>query len=244
MGSAQDGLSIGVEEDHRMATIVEPRSRTQAGAQRFVLYGVGWDGYETMLELVGNRPIRLTYDRGNLELMSPSHEHERFNCLSRRLIETLTEKLGIPIRSCGSTTFRRRDLDRGLEPDACYYLAHLAEVRGKKHLDLTVDPPPDLAIEIDITSSPLDRQGIYAALGVPEIWRFDGTTLRIIRRQADGSYAPCAHSPSFPFLPPEDFVRRLLQGEEADDDTDWGRSVREWVRDELAPRLRQDGEAG
>lgn len=227
-----------------MATIVEPRSQTMAGEPRIVLYDVGWDGYETMLELVGDRPIRLTYARGDLELMSPSHEHERFNCLSRRLIETLTEELRIPIRSCGSTTFRRRDMDRGLEPDACYYLANLPQVRGKKQLDLTIDPPPDLAIEIDITSSSLDRQGVSAALGVPEIWRFDGTTLRIVGRQDDGSYAPCVHSPSFPFLPLEDFVRLLLQGEESEDDTEWGRSVRAWVRNDVAPRIRPADEAG
>ena len=123
--------------------------------------------------------------------MSPSSMHERYNCLFRRMIETLTEELAIPIKGAGSTTFKREDLERGLEPDSCFYLANERRIRGKRELDLTIDPPPDLAIEIDITSSSLDRQGIYAALGVPEIWRFDGESLRVYQLQPDGTYPQC-----------------------------------------------------
>src|SRR3954454_19090485 len=174
-----------------MATIVEPRPRTSEPEPRIVLRGVGWEGYERMLELVGDRPIRLTYDRGDLELMVPSHDHERYKSLLGRLIETLTLELDLPCDAAGSTTWRKQLEDRGLEPDECYYLANAERVSGRK-IDLEVDPPPDLAIEVEISRSALDRMGIYAALGVPEVWRFDGETLRVAQLRADGTYADVA----------------------------------------------------
>jgi Uma2 family endonuclease len=210
--------------------------------QRFVLYNVGWQGYEAMLQLVGDRPVRLTYDRGNLELMSPSKKHEKNKGLLGRLVETLTEELEIPCISAGSTTWRREDLDRGLKPDECFYLFEHAEKEADTEPDLSVDPPPDLAVEIDITSSALDRQGIYAALGVPEVWRFDGESLRVFRLKPDGAYESCAKSPAFPFLPLDE-VTRLLKSGATMNHTLWGRMVRAWVRDELAPRDRRAGDA-
>src|SRR5688500_6748040 len=102
-----------------------------------------------------------------------------------------------------SVTLRREDLERGLEPDNCFYTTRWRAIIGKKRFDLTRDPPPDLAIEIDVTSSSLDRQGIYAALGVPEIWRFDGESLRVFQLGPDGDYRACERSPTFPELPLE-----------------------------------------
>lgn len=177
--------------------------------KRFLLEGVSWRFYEQFLEEVGGRPIRLTYDRGNLEVMSPLRLHELVGRFLGRLVETISLDLGIPIASCGSTTFRREDLARGLEPDECYYVGNEPRVRDGHELDLAHDPPPDLAIEVDITSSSLDRQGIYAALGVPELWRYDGEQFHLLHLQPDGSYAGREQSRSFPFLPHPAVVRSL-----------------------------------
>ena len=119
----------------------------------------------------------------------------------------------------------------------------MGRIIDKEELDLTIDPPPDLAIEIDISRSSLDRMGIYAALGVPEIWRFDGETLRVGRLSADGTYAPSPASVALPFLPMAEVVR-FLRLAEGMDHSRWGREFRAWVRDELAPRYRGDQGAG
>src|SRR4051794_17149234 len=118
-----------------MSTSVEGREALSSEEQRFVLYEIGWQGYEAILKIVGDRPIRLTYDRGNLELMSPSREHEQFKSLVGRLVEALSEELDIPSLSLGSTTWRREDLDRGLEPDECFYLGDHAEAFQGKAID-------------------------------------------------------------------------------------------------------------
>jgi Uma2 family endonuclease len=224
-----------------MATIAEPRVRPAEGERRFVIYNVGWGGYQTLLKLLGDHGPRLTYDRGNVELMSPLIIHERFKKLFARMVETITEELDIPMVAAGATTFNAELLDRGLEPDECYYLTNAARLRDTDRIDLTIDPPPDLAIEVEITSSLLDKLGVYAALGVPEIWRFDGETLTVLLLRPDGTYAPGASSAAFPFLPMNEILRSLL-GYDVNNDTRWGRAFRAWVRAEIAPRLR--GAAG
>ena len=218
-----------------MATTVETRSKMLIPESRFVLDGIGWHGYETLLGLIVESATRLTYDRGNLEFMSPSQDHEQFRVLLGRFIDTLTEELYLPCIAAGSTTWRREDLDRGLEPDLCFYLANSHRVRGKS-IDLRVDPPPDLAIEVEISRSALDRMGIYAALGVPEVWRFDGETLRVERLQDDRTYVLSATSLSFPFLATDEVVR-FLRLAASMDHSEWGRRLRAWVRDELARRV-------
>jgi Uma2 family endonuclease len=219
-----------------MATAVKPRSKTYEPESRFVLRDIGWQGYETLLNLVGDGAVRITYDRGTSELMLPSRDHELFRIIVGRIIDILAEELYLPYIAAGSTTWRREDLDRGLEPDQCFYLANAGRVLGKKTIDLSVDPPPDLAVEIEISRSALDRMGVYAALGVPEVWRFDGETLRVERLQEDRTYAPSETSPTFPFLPLEEIVR-FLQRAETMDHGAWGRQFRAWVRAELVPRL-------
>ncbi|HEV3257847.1 MAG TPA: Uma2 family endonuclease [Gemmataceae bacterium] len=209
--------------------------------QRFLLFNVSWKTYETFLAELGDRPIRLTYDRGNLELMAPSHVHERYKKILGRIIDTLTLELNILMKSGGSTTFKRKDLERGMEPDECYYIENEPLVRGKMEIDLTTDPPPDICIEIDITSSSLDRQGIYAAMRVPEIWRFDGESLRVYRLDANGDYQLCDRSPTFPFLPLDEIARFLQQANVADE-TSLIRAFITWLREEIVPRL-QDGRA-
>jgi Uma2 family endonuclease len=123
-------------------------------------------------------------------------------------VESTTEELGLEIYSLGSTTWRREDLQKGLEPDECYYITQEAQVRGKTSFDLYSDPAPDLAIEIDLTSSSLNRLGIYAALGVQEIWRYDGQDLKIYIL-VEGEYQQQEQSAVLPVLSRSDILRFL-----------------------------------
>jgi Uma2 family endonuclease len=149
-------------------------------AQRLVLANVTWPAYQKITQGLAEKPVRLTYDRGALELMVPSTGHERFKSLIGLVVCILAEELNRVIGSFGSFTHQREDLARALEPDQCFYLSHFPAVRGKREIDLARDPPPDLAIEIEISRSVLDRLSILAALMVPEVWRFDGERLRVL----------------------------------------------------------------
>jgi Uma2 family endonuclease len=219
-----------------MATAVEPlkATRSHEAEQRVVIRGVDWDGYEALLRLVGDGHVRITYDGEDAELMSPSYDHEDFKKMIARLIETLTLELNIPCQAAGSTTRRKRLKAKGLEPDECYYISNSERVAGRR-IDLTVDPPPDLAVEIEISRSALDRMAIYAALGVPEVWRYDGRTLRVERLRPDGTYAEVPASVELPSFPPGEVVRWLEKGR-GQGQTAWLREFREWVRAELLPR--------
>lgn len=221
-----------------MATVVDFKqaARVLEPERRFVLRGVGWEGYEALLKMVGDGHVRLTCDGKDVELMSPSQDHDQFKRMIGRLIETLTLDLNLPCESLGSTTWRRRLKEQGLEPDECFYLANSERIIGRK-IDLTVDPPPDLAIEIEISRSALDRMGIYAALGVPEVWRFDGEQLTIELLQPDGTYQAVPASPSLPMLPPDEVVRWVEKGMGMGQ-TPWLREFRDWVRAEVAPRFQ------
>src|SRR5262249_39088385 len=157
-------------------------------APRVVLYGVSWRSYCMMGRALLDRPaLRLTYDRGALQIMTTSPQHERLKHLLSRLLEAWTEEKGLALAGFGSMTFKRKKHLRGLEPDECYWIASYPQIRGKERIDLRVDPPPDVVIEIDIASSSLDRMGIYAILGVPEVWRLDAQGLHFRKLQADGS---------------------------------------------------------
>src|SRR5215216_7161905 len=145
--------------------------------QHVLLQGISWEVYEALLRELGDQNLRLTYDSGELEIMSPIPEHESWKKLFARMIEIISLEMNIPMWPLGSTTFKQKNLKKGLEPDEGYYVANEAAVRWKKRLDLRRDPPPDLVVEIDITHRAVDREIIYAALGVPEIWRFDGRRL-------------------------------------------------------------------
>lgn len=207
-----------------MATVEQTGSE-----QRFFMAGTDWQTYQSVLTAFGNRQIRVTYDRGKLELMSPSDVHERFKKLIDRLLAALSEELNIPLRSQGSTTFNNESIDRGLEPDECYYIQNEHRVRGRDEIDLAVDPPPDLALEIDITSSSINRMEIYAALGVPEVWRYDGNVLQVYQLESDGGYSETDQSLAFPSIPPAEIARHLTKRNELDE-TSWIREFRIWVR--------------
>jgi Uma2 family endonuclease len=213
-------------------------ARTAAApGQQFVFWAVNWDFYERMLKLIGDRRVRTTYDRGSLELMAPSWSHEWWGHRLDRAVLALCEELGLDLQGGGSTTFRRQDLERGLEPDECYYIRHASLIRGPREIDLTTDPPPDLAIEVDITRSSLDRMGIYASLGVPEVWRCDGSTLQVFHLQVSGDrreYVRADRSLSFPTVP-IDRLFGLLVATQNQNEIGLLRAVRAWVRANLPP---------
>lgn len=225
-----------------MASVVETHTVPLEGEKRFLLRGVGWDGYLTLLKIVGDGAVRITYDRGDAELMSPRPRHERNRSLLARFVETVTEELGIPIASFAATTLKRKDLDRGLEADASYYIEDLTRLPDDDDLDLQRDPPPDLAIEIEITRSVLPRPGIYGALGVPEVWRFDGKRVRILARQEDGGYREAERSTFLPMISLDEVEGFVVESRERDDNA-WARNLRRWVRDVVIPRL-DPGEGG
>jgi Uma2 family endonuclease len=201
--------------------------------QRLVLDGVSWRMYERLLRAFDERHVRMTYDRGALEIMTLSPEHERYKHLLRRLVEALIDELSWNIAGFGSMTFKRRKRRRGLESDECFWITNEPLIRGKVHIDLRHDPPPDLALEIDVTHSSLDRLGIYAALRVPEVWRYDGQDLHVHLLGTDGKYTESGQSRVFPFLPVAE-VARFLGMLATLSETELLRQFRAWVRDRIA----------
>ncbi|NER05264.1 MAG: Uma2 family endonuclease [Okeania sp. SIO3C4] len=194
-----------------------------------VLTGVRWETYQALLlDLAENPSKKLTYDQGALEIMTPLPEHEINKGFLGRLVQTTTEVLGLEISSLGSTTLSREDLQKGIEPDECYYITNEALVRGKIKFDFNIDPPPDLAIEIDITSSSLDRLTIYAALGIREIWRFDGENLFIYCLQ-NGNYQEQEQSNVLPILSKSVILNFLTRREEKGENA-LLREFRQWLQ--------------
>jgi Uma2 family endonuclease len=204
--------------------------------QRLILYGVPWRTYERALRTFSDRPgVRLAYDRGALEIMTLSHEHENRGRLLARLVVALTEELDLPLKEGGSTTFRRRRRQRGIEPDDCYWIANEAIVRSKDKIDLRYDPPPDLALEIDVTRSSIDRLSIYAALRIPEVWRQQGQVLDFHILGSDGKYAVCSTSRAFPTIASADLLPFIAMRGQLDANA-IVRQFRTWVRQHLIPR--------
>lgn len=188
-----------------MATVQSPSD------QRMVLYQVSWDTYEHLLKNYENSSApRFTYDRGTLEIMSPLPKHERLAWAAERLIEAVLALLGLEYDNLRTTTFKRQDLETGFEPDACFYTQHEAEIRGKERIDLHVDPPPDLVVEIDITHPSIDKMPIYARLGVPEVWRHDGEKLQILLLQGS-EYVEAGASRALPVVRAGEATRLLAE---------------------------------
>lgn len=196
--------------------------------QHIVLDEVSWEFYEHLLDEVGDRPIRVTYDSGSLEIMAPLNVHEYWKKRIGQLIELMCLERDIKVIPAGSTTFKLEEKEKGLEPDECYYIQHADAIRYKDNLDLTIDPPPDLAVEIDITSRSIARQPIYAALGVPELWRFDGKQLGVLRLGPDGQYTAQDGSSVFPFLSMADFNQFLMRFAKEEHNA-IVRAFRDWV---------------
>lgn len=198
------------------------------------LRGIPWAGYVAFHDAVGERPVRVNYDDGVMEIMTISSEHESAKKRIAGLVEDLAIELSVEIAPRGSTTFRSERIRKALEPDECYYVANERKIRAKKKIDLRRDPPPDLVIEIDISYHEVDREAMYAEIGVPELWRFDGKRLAFFHLEA-GAWVAIARSASFPAVRPADLLRFLRmvprRGEMA-----MRRAFREWVRQQAAGR--------
>jgi Uma2 family endonuclease len=163
--------------------------------------------------------------------MSPTPRHAKIGKLIARLVETFTLELNIPLVGLSNTSWRNETIGRGLEADECYYIARAQWAAGREEFDLNVDPPPDLAIEVDVTTSSLDKQSIYAELGVPELWRHEDDKLSMLRLTPAKTYEPIAQSLNLPTLPPdviEKFVRQRTSGVT---DTEILAGFAQWVRE-------------
>jgi Uma2 family endonuclease len=198
-------------------------------AQRVILPGVSWSTYEALLaDMQDSHAAHFAYDQGMLEIMAPSYEHESVKGYFALLINALAEELDIDVEGAGSTTFRRKDVAKGFEPDECFYIRHAELVRGKKQIDLANDPPPDLVIEIDITSPSLGKFPIFAALGVPEVWRYDGARVTIFTLAGD-TYVEQPESVALPKVTGAVLSEFLVASQQLKR-TAWLRQVRSWAR--------------
>lgn len=200
--------------------------------QKLVLRDVNWQEFEQILEELGEkRTSRIAYANGILEIMAPLSEHEVNKRLTGNFIEILLEELNIEFYPLGSTTFKNELMQQGIEPDDCFYIENEAAIRGKDRLDLTIDPPPDLALEIDITSR--THLKIYQALGVPEVWRFEKGLLKIFILR-DNQYIEITESPHFPNFPLIEIIPQYLQKVKTQGRNQTMREFRAWVRDRIS----------
>ncbi|MBA3426936.1 MAG: Uma2 family endonuclease [Rubrobacter sp.] len=205
---------------------------------RVTLRNVGWEIYERLLEEDPGRSVpRFFYDRGVLEIVSPSFEHEAIADVIASLVVELAVELGIDVAPARSTTFKREDLSRGFEPDASFYFSEkITQVRGKRRISLDAgDPPPDLVVEVDITSPSASKLPIYARLGVAEVWRHDGDRLTILGLRRDDEAEHYAEITESAFLAPArvsgESLTRFIEEGLTSGRPGWTRSVREWARE-------------
>lgn len=197
--------------------------------QRVVLKNISWQTFETILAETGeDRVSRLAYDQGTLEIMTPLLPHEHNNRLIHNLIVVLAEELNLNLKSVGSLTCKRPDRQQGAEPDSGFYIQNEPRVRDNEQIDLAIDPPPDLVVEVDFSSSSIDRLPIYAEIGVPELWRYD--PVMQIYQLRSGQYVQCNVSPTFADLPLTLEIPRFLEESPKIGEIPMLRSFRAWVR--------------
>ena len=199
--------------------------------QRILFSDVSWQEFEAILEDLGeHRSSRVAYENGTLEIMTPLPEHERGKEVISDLVKALLEELDIEFCTLGSTTFKNQLMSQGIEPDNCFYIQNEAAVRGKDRLDLTVDPPPDLALEIDVTSR--THLNIYEALGVPELWQFENGKLHI-NVLRDGKYIKTENSQNFPNFPLIEMIPQYLNQCRTEGRNKTMKVFRAWVREQI-----------
>lgn len=196
--------------------------------QRVLLEEVGWQEFEAILEELGeHRNTRLAYSKGTLEIMAPLPEHEVSKEIISDMVKILLEELDIDCECFGSTTFKRQEMAQGIEPDNCFYIRQPEIMRGRARIDLTVDPPPDLAIEIDVTSK--TQLDAYQSLGVSELWRYENGELRIDLLEA-GQYVKSETSSIFPDLPIVEAVTRFVKQSKTEGRGAALKAFRAWVK--------------
>jgi Uma2 family endonuclease len=202
-----------------------------------VLRNISWETYERLLADHEDTSVpRFTYDRGDLEIMSPRPEHEDRTWASERIIEAFVLQKGIEFRNTRSSTFRRHDLERGFEADASFYIQNEAAVRQNNEFDLVVDPPPDLVIEIDVTNSSIDELSVFAAVGIPEVWRHAEGKFRFMRLSS-GKYVAVEESLVLPGASASD-VSFLVGAVGTTGRAAWLKRVQAWVQEILSDEER------
>jgi len=213
-----------------MGATVSQVKRQTLGEKRVSVKGLTWDAYQQILHALPNsRGIRLTYDQGTLEIAMPLEDHEFALRLIERFIVILVAEMGMKIKTMGSTTMDRKELDRGAEPDCAYYIQNQAQVAGRT-VDLSQDPPPDLVVEVDITNTDIAKDRLYAAMGVAEFWRYNGQSWRIFQLQGEG-YQECDRSPTFNWVKKDDLYQFLEQAQQ--DEIEAEQTFREFVQQQI-----------
>jgi Uma2 family endonuclease len=248
MSSASTNFSIPPAppfevSERPVPSLDELDAMTSEPDQRVVIPGVDWRFYEQLVDSIPEGAnLHVDYDGKDLEIMSLSPLHDGEKKLFGQLVEAVAQELEIPYQAYGQTTWKRPEVRRGLEADECYYfnpdkIAAATEARARRSREVADYPNPDLGIEVDISPSRIDRPGIYSALQVAEVWRFEGESERVVieRLDEDGSYHPVEGSSFLPIRAVE--VRRWVINEDSSDQSVWARRLRAWVRAELAPRL-------
>ncbi|MDZ8241951.1 MAG: Uma2 family endonuclease [Nostoc sp. ChiQUE01a] len=202
--------------------------------ERIILEDVSWQLFEAILDELGeHRGSRVAYSQGTLEIMAPLPEHERAKVIIGNLVIVLLDEFDRNWESLGSTTFKRKNLSAGLEPDDCFYIQNYKLMIGKDRIDLNVDPPPDLVIEIDVTS--ITKISAYEALKVPEIWRYENRNLEISLLQG-GQYVKSQTSPTFPNFPVTELIPRFVEMAKTTGTSSAIRTFRKWVKEQMQDR--------
>lgn len=197
-----------------------------------LLQKIAWAEYKQLTEEMNEWPgIRLTYDRGSLEIMSPLPIHERYKEFLLRLVDRLSTVLEFDVESLGSTTFDQEWSVKGVEPDTCFYIANASRIIGKKQIDLNIDPPPDIVVEVDISNPSIKKLSIYEEMGVPEVWLYNEKQLRIFLLTETG-YIESTASQSFPFLT-SDLLTQYLEQSKTEGQSAALRAFRQWLKSRL-----------
>ena len=204
--------------------------------ERVYATGVPWIAYVRLADMRDERRpgVKITFDRGRIELMSPKIQHEQPHFRLGIIVVTLAEELGLELRNSGATTLRREAGEQGLEADESFYIAHVRDVLGVRDIDLAVSPPPDLVIEIDLTSSSIAKEAIYGPMEVPELWRLDDEEVTIRQLQPDGTYLSAIKSLAFPQVLATDLTGLLLDYQD-EGEVSFIRRCRAWARSLTSP---------
>lgn len=201
--------------------------------QRIILKNVSWETYEGLLaDHLDSRVPHFTYDQGVLEIVSPSTKHEETGYALALIVAMVALELGIDVRGVGSMTYKRKELLKGFEPDGSFYIQSIPLIADKKEIDAETDPPPDLIIEVEVTSPSLQKLPIFAQMGVPEVWRYrEATEDVIILRLFDGDYRTVSTSEVLPPLTSK-VLTQFLGRNRSRGHIEWLRMIQAWARDQ------------
>ncbi len=206
---------------------------TTSAENRVLLHNISWQTFKTMLAEMGSeRNSRLAYDNGIVEIMTPQMPHENSNRVVEGFVGVLCEELGLEIKRVGSLTLTRDDLQRGAEPDSSYYIQNEALVRHKENINIATDPPPDLVLEVEYSRSAIDKLRLYAAMGVPEFWRYNGSVLRVYTL-AGGQYSEVETSPTFAPVSVKE-IPRFIQEAKKNREIATTRTFRVWMQQKIS----------